>query len=312
MLNWLRSRRATSEIRAHIPILPGLRAQLEQTTREMESAVVQICGSFQGMAETARATVQDSAPAGLDEVLGRSRETIERLLQRMESNTDLSLRAVQRIEAVELALKSITGALADVEKIAFANRMLALNAKIEAVHVGEAGAGFGIVADEISAQAGKSSEITDAIGETVKKLGTVILGATAELREMASTDRRLLAASRADVHEAVEALGQAHSRMEAALDDTRSRNEQLAADVSRAVTNLQFQDRLGQRIGHVNEALEQMEQSFRRVVDGRDEVPGDRHLEVMENLTRSFTMADERTAMAGGSEEANGDDVELF
>ena len=46
----------------------------------------------------------------------------------------------------------IESLLSEFQKIAFSNKLVALNARIEAVHVGQLGRGFEVVADEISRQ----------------------------------------------------------------------------------------------------------------------------------------------------------------
>ncbi len=314
------------EVKAHMPVLGVLRGQLTETTAEMERSVVSVCGSFQGIAAAARETVDettrvvgsgDSSGSGVDQILSTSAATIERLIQRMESNSEISMRAVERMQQVEVALREITRAIADVDNIAFTNRLLALNAKIEAVHVGEAGAGFGVVADEISAQAKRSTEITERITETVKELSVTIVGAAAELRDMAEADRENLAASRRDVGQALHDLGEAHTGMRSVLDDARVKSAKLADDISRAVMHLQFQDRLGQRISHVVTALDNMESALRRSLVSADHACAEtmaRRGEIVSNLEGSCTMERERAVLAGdapaGPDQTG--DVELF
>lgn len=312
------------EVKAHVPVLPALRNQLTDTASEMERAVVDVCASFQGIAANARTAVDETSrllgsgddPNGVDGVIASSRTTIERLLARMEHSSGVSLRSAARIEAVEAALQGITKAVAEVDNIAFANRMLALNAKIEAVHVGEAGAGFGVVADEITAQAAKSTEITDRITETLKQLRQAITGAAAELRTMASDDKQNLEASRNDVRAALDDLARATSGMHDALSEARSRSGQLADEISRAVIGLQFQDRLSQRIAHVTGALESMERSLSRCLGKAASAidAAERHSQIVSGLEQACTMEGERAVLAGAPREErnSNDDVELF
>ena len=312
------------EAEAHTAVLPALRRQLEESTADMERAVVGVCGSFQGIVAEAREAVADTSrlmgqgdgSEGVEATLTKSRATIEHLLERIQHSSEVSLRAAARIEGVESALNGITKALAEVENIAFANRMLALNAKIESVHVGEAGAGFGIVADEITAQASRSTAITDEMAATVRNLRKVILGAAEELKALASDDRVNLAESRREVRDALDEFSRANLGMREALEAAQSRGVKLADDVSHAVVGLQFQDRVTQRIGHVVEALDQMEQAFRRCLAGE---PGAaegnvRRAEIVAGLEQSCTMHGERAALSGAIEEqvTDTESVELF
>lgn len=329
LTGWLRSGFSIGlarEAKAHIPVLPLLRIQLEQTSAEMESSVVSVCGTFNEIASNARDSVKESTRAvgaeqetgaGLESALANSRTTIENLLERMERNSELSMRVVERMGVAEASLNGITRALVEIDKISFGNHMLALNAKIEAVHVGDKGAGFGVVADEIAAQARKSSSMTEQIEQTVQDLSRAMIGAAGELRALASADREKLAESRAEVRAALDCLGHAHETIRERLEVARNRQEQLAEDISRSVQTLQFQDRLSQRIGHVVTALDRMEKAFRGEFDGHDSPASAgvaRHEKVLSDLRQSCTMEGERAVLEGGPvnvEDSSGD-VELF
>jgi methyl-accepting chemotaxis protein len=182
-----------------------------------------------------------------------------------------------------------------------------LNAKIESVHVGEQGAGFGLVADEISKQALRSTELTGEIDEAVSELRRSVETAAASLREFAEEDRDRIAASRAEVKQTLDALEAAHWEMRASLSETAERSEHLASDIARCVVALQFQDRTNQRIAHVMEALASMEQAL-SAEDCSLADREDRRREVVSQMERAYTMEAERTTAASAAP----GDVELF
>ena len=292
----------------------------------MEASVVDVCGSFNGMATRARETVaQTSQVVGrggantVDNLIETSSATIQRLVERMEASSQLSLQAAERIESLEGASRRILQDLAEVENIAFRNKLVALNAKIEAVHVGEAGAGFGVVADEISEQARRSGEMAEKIGEAVREMSSAVFTATGELRKLAENDQALLEQSRAEVNDALASLRTAHEGMAQAVSRSNETGEALAAEISRAVMAMQFQDRLGQRIAHVVDALEAMEASFAmrlREPAAPDPTGGTDRADPLSKLRDSYTMHAERTVAAQPGDdvasEAEDCDVELF
>src|SRR6202044_1157417 len=107
----------------------------------------------------------------------------------------------------------IVRALADVDKIAFGNTILALNAKIEAAHIGERGAGFEMVAQELWTQARKSQEITEGIRTTILRLAGDAKAAETEIGEMACSDRDRITALQVQVQGALDRLERAHGDM---------------------------------------------------------------------------------------------------
>ena len=66
-------------------------------------------------------------------------------LLRSPENARRLMEAVARMEDVASAMEVIGSTTKEVDRIAFGIRILALNAKIESVHVGERGAGFAVV-----------------------------------------------------------------------------------------------------------------------------------------------------------------------
>jgi methyl-accepting chemotaxis protein len=303
------------EAEAHLPVLAVLRRQLGETASDVEQAVGSVCESFAGVAQRARETVAragrllaggsgegaGNAPqadaANMETLVSTSRATIEHLLQRMERGSELSLEAVRRMEELETSIRMVTRAIGEIDAIAFRNKILALNAKIEAVHVGEMGAGFGVVADEISHQARRSNELTEEIASVVSKLRASVEGTADSLRQFATEDRERIAASRDEVRATLDALETVHWQMRASLADTAERSDQLASDISRSIVALQFQDRTNQRIGHVVEALESMELA----ISGHNGVATDREQrrrEVVGEMKQAYTMEAERTAAA--------------
>lgn len=70
-----------------------------------------------------------------------------------------------------------------IEDISFQTSLLSVNASIEAAHAGDAGAGFGVVAKKVRELAGKSSDETSKIYESLKELQEVLDGAVGEFEK---------------------------------------------------------------------------------------------------------------------------------
>ena len=329
---WLRRKRLETfkdVVESHLPMLPVVDAQLRDTNQQMEQAVTRVGANFQRMVERAREGVNEAsrlvgtgeanAESGVGNLLSTSRTTLEDLLDRIVRDSEICRKLVERMESLEKDMDRIVNALADVDKIAFGNTILALNAKIEAAHIGERGAGFEMVAQELWTQARKSQEITESIRSTILRLAGDAKAAETEVGEMACADRGRIAALQGQVQEALGRLENAHGEMRQSVTDAGARSEALAGEIASAVQTMQFQDRLGQRIVHIVEALESMQAAIEAQLDplGRRPPSETGPSKAAELLSGSYTMAGERSVHAAAlgeqmSAEKDSNDVEIF
>ena len=254
---------ALGEVAASLPVLPVLAAHVRDVARHVESQVVEVCNGFQGMAERARASVSQAASSlhdehggeGLEELVSSSAATVEGLLRRIVRGSELSASGVARMGTIANDIDRVVKSLSSVDDIAMSTRILAVNARIEAVRVGEQGRGFAVVADEISQLARSSKHVADSIREIAERVTHDVASAVKELREMASADMAQVELSKREVEGTLQRLSAAHRTMGRSLADAAATSEQLAGDIARAVIAMQFQDRVSQQLGHVADAL---------------------------------------------------------
>jgi methyl-accepting chemotaxis protein len=311
-------------------MLPVVDAQLRDTNQQMEQAVTQVGANFQRMVERAREGVNEAsrlvgaaddstAEGGVGCLLSTSRTTLEDLMDRIVGDSEICRKLMERMDSLEKDMDRIVHALADVDRIAFGNTILALNAKIEAAHIGERGAGFELVAQELWTQARRSQEITEGIRATILRLAGDAKAAETEIGAMACSDRSRIAALQGQVQEALGRLESAHGDMRQSVAAAGARSELLAGEIASAVQTMQFQDRLGQRIVHIVEALESMQIAIEEQMDplGRRSASEIGQSKAAELLSGSYTMAGERSVHAAAlGEQTSGEevfsDVELF
>ena len=331
---WMRRKRLEElrdVVECHLPMLPVVDAQLRDANRQMEQAVTQVGANFQRMVERAREGVNeasrlvgadagsDAGEGGVGALLSTSRATLEDLMDRIVRDSETCGNLVRRMDSLEKDMDRIVHALADVDRIAFGNTILALNAKIEAAHIGERGAGFELVAQELWTQARKSQEITEGIRATILRLAGDAKAAETDVGEMACADRDRIAELQSQVQEALDRLERAHGDMRQSVAEAGGRSEALATEIGAAVQTMQFQDRLGQRIVHIVDALESMhtELEGRLAPLGRGSASETRQSKAAELLSGSYTMEGERAvhaAAVGGQTagEREFGDVEIF
>lgn len=316
------------EVAGHLPHLPSLEAQIRDTIQDVETAVSEVCVGFEGMATKARDSVAAALKlvgaensSGIETLLTASRRALGQLQMQIERSQEISAQVIERMQEMEGTSAVIVKALSEIDRIAFGSKLVALNAKVEAAHFGEEGNAFGVVADEIAAQARRSEEITEHVVGEMNLLRSKVSAASTSLEEMAQMSVGTLEMSRNELEGALGELTRAHGEMEATLAASVTNGQQLADEIARSVMALQFQDRVGQRLGHVADELASMRKTVHvplEFLSKQTPVLGEaRRKEVGARLAARYTMQSEREAINNEpptppKELAPMDGVELF
>jgi methyl-accepting chemotaxis protein len=310
-------------------VLPVASAQLRDTNRQIERAVAQVGANFERMAERAREGANQASQlvgaagqtggrptGGVGELLSSSQTTLGDLLDRIVQDGEVCRKLVERMDAVERNIGQVMRGLADVDRISFGNTILALNAKIEAAHMGERGQGFELVADSLWAQSQQSEQITGQIRATILRLAGDVKAAGTAIGGMASADQEGTAALHTQVHGALDRLKQAYDEAQRTVADGAARQQKLSAEIASAIQAMQFQDSVSQQIGHIEQALESMQTAIAAPL-GLGEPSRADNAVAIGLLSESYTMEGERTVHAAVTGEKHSgakalDDDEIF
>ncbi|HEY1336424.1 MAG TPA: methyl-accepting chemotaxis protein [Bryobacteraceae bacterium] len=291
-----------------LAVIPVLRGQLRETADQAENAVRSVCDQFQSIADESRSAVERAADllggrkegAGIERSIETSRSTIADLLERLERAGKISALAIARMERIEESTRGMEALLHGVQRISFHSKLVALNAKIEAVHVGELGSGFEVVADEITRQADESAGLAGQIEAYIAEMRERVKMASDDLRAFVAGESERLAGSRREAEDALGLLQSTHRSTRESVEAMAADARRLADRIASAVVGLQYQDRMNQRVSHVIEALEQLESAV-----------GGRSGDLMEEVRSGYTMEAERAVLARTVTPVEGD-VELF
>ncbi|MFY9852802.1 MAG: methyl-accepting chemotaxis protein, partial [Terracidiphilus sp.] len=303
----------------YLPHLSRMSAQLKQTSKQIESSVVGVCDSFQGIAERARSTVSRTADFLSSKDNGASSKqsfatliqncsaTLVKILNTTEEAGEVSRRAIDRIDQMDHASQMIGSALVKLEQIAHENKMLAMNARIEAAHAGIHGAGFAVVAVEVVSQTERAQEVTAQVGGLIANLRALAGSTLEDLRRMNEQDSKRLEKCRHEVDDSLRDMQDAHGEMEQMLTGMTDEGALLANDIGAAVRGLQFQDRTGQQIAHVVEDLDTLYAKLTARVGSAGE------WEAASNEGFSaYTMLEERQVAGIAITESAGGEIDLF
>jgi methyl-accepting chemotaxis protein len=228
--------------------------EITRMTRETAEAAAQIAAASEALAETAseQAASLDSTRASSEEI----RSIADRNVERVQAASGLTreagdeftraherlARCVQAMKDIDVSGAEISRVAAIIDGIAFQTNILALNAAIEAARAGDAGAAFGIVADEVRALAqrsakaaqdtstmvasavGKSSEGKQRLAELAEGIEAITRGSAAiggEVEQIAGASETQTAA--------VAAISRALAQMELVTQSVSACSEENAA-----------------------------------------------------------------------------------
>lgn len=208
-----------------------------------------------------RGTLEDSAAvaerqAGTLSELVHQAQQIGQAQQHIHSETQLSQQALQRArDSVEHVGSEVTGVVStlhqvseaarQITQVALQTRLVAFNASVEAKRAGEAGRGFGVVADAVKDLSTQVESISKAIMGTVATLDQRIQSLAADLSTApeAATDKAHGHGSAKDsgrrVHQALLGVEAAVQRIVSAAESSAQLSSGINQQVSRMAQEVQ-------------------------------------------------------------------------
>lgn len=323
------SSRFEVEARAHAPLIPILSRQLKETVSSIESSTGEVCANFGQMANLARsaaglgsALAGQNGSATVTDAVDDCRAMLGQLSDRLEHSGELYARAIQQMEIANGSVQRVFTVLQELDQASFTSRIVALNAKIEAVHLGSLGTGFEVVAEQISSQAVRSSQLTEKVVSLLRELTRTMDHTMSELKELADADKAEAGRSRETASHTLGILEQASERMQQTVAESCRASETLYEQISKAIVNMQFQDRVSQRLGHVIDSLDAMTRALGNETEvGQGSATlEERKQQVAAQLAATYTMPSERAAHpsgdslpdSAGTHPDAGGEIELF
>jgi len=200
-----------------------------------------------------RGTLEDSA-AVAERQVGTLTELVQRAQQigqaqsHIRSETQLSQQALQRArDSVEHVGSEVTGVVStlhqvseaarQITQVALQTRLVAFNASVEAKRAGDAGLGFGVVADAVKDLSTQVESISKAIMGTVATLDQRIQSLAADLST--SADQRSGKGGERQVHQALLGVEAAVQRIVSAAESSAELSGDINQQVSRMAQEVQ-------------------------------------------------------------------------
>lgn len=281
--------------------VPTLNSQLSTANSQMEMGIVNLAEAFSEIHSKLNDTV--SVAAGAAHVLGNTAsgngladqvaQSLNGMLSSIRNSFDEKATIMQEVKGFISSTEELAKMAASVENLAARTNLLALNAAIEAARAGEDGRGFSIVADEVRKLSMLSAETGVKIRERVQLIASAAKKAGDGAARMESSDEKVLSQASETLSGVVEQFEQVTVPLHQASEQIIANTNQVSSSLNNAVVHFQFQDRVSQILGHVQDSLSQVKSQLNTGLEALNVAA------LMHELERKYTMAEERVNHSG-------------
>lgn len=250
-------------------IIDSLVAELAGTSSEIESKTGTLTRLFQNLAVKAAAqndrvsklsavasgVVVNGESLTFDALGGLFDQSLTAIVEKILLLSQNAMAMVYAFNEVNVSMTALKDCIKSVDSINNQTRMLAINARIEAARAGEAGRAFAVISDEVRGLSGTTQQVADVMRTHVEKVVQGLQQSHEALHAVATIDmsENIMAKERLDVM--VGSLLERSAALTTIVDDAAADSDVITQEVGAAITTLQFQDRVSQRIDQVMDTL---------------------------------------------------------
>ncbi len=291
-------------------VLPVWSAHIENSRSQMEVAVAALAQRFASIVERLEQALKVSMQGGEQGLAGvfeqsaqELRSVLDSLREAMASNRAMT----SEVQNLGRFIDELQAMAAEVANIAAQTNLLAINAAIEAAHAGENGRSFGVLAQEVRKLSAMSGETGRRMAQKVTTISTAIETARQAAEESAQREQTSSVASEAAITGVLDGFRKVTHDLEASASVLKQESIGIQSEIVDALIQLQFQDRVSQRMTHVRHNIERLPAML---ADSRAQfersgvlVPVD-GAALLAELHDSYAMDDERVTHGGGVAQA--------
>lgn len=221
--------------------------------RQLSSGVSKLgrdAAEVRGLLEDTQKVVLSQAQAM--QALGGELEQVRHAQDGINQSTELTREAVERartalagvgqeVGGIVSTLRQVSDAASDITRIALQTRLVAFNASVEAKRAGEAGRGFGVVADAVKDLAAQVEASSKAIMGTVGTLDSRIENFSRELRAdgAGGAGQSAIHQAFADVEVDVDKIAQSARESQSTTQQLAVRSGELGVEIQQAMRKLE-------------------------------------------------------------------------
>jgi methyl-accepting chemotaxis protein len=297
-------------------VAPVWCGHIESSREQMESAITALSCRFAGIAEKLDAAVHaaametqtvDDVEQGLVAVFSRSERDLAAVVAAQKDGVADMLTMLDKVQGLDRFIVELRDMAADVAKIAQQTNLLAMNAAIEAARSGELGRGFAVVAKEFRMLSTQSADTGRRIAEKVALISEAIVDTSRVVRDSVHHDDGSKVAAEAAIGRVLANLRTFTDALQRSSNLLKDESLGIKSEISQALVQLQFQDRVSQIMSHVRDNIGRLPTQFQDNVEihaqsGDLKAPDPQVL--LAELKQTYVMADQHVIHDGGKVKA--------
>ncbi|MBF0235892.1 MAG: hypothetical protein HQK65_23095 [Desulfamplus sp.] len=227
------------------------------------------------------------------------------MLQEIRDQLNLTIQRkgedISKLDFIRDSADKIKPFSSEIASIAFATKMISLNASIEAARAGEHGRTFEVVAAEIRKLAERSTSSAEEMENSLNQIVLFIETAIAELKEAIDVEGRFINSTVVLLQDVVMSVVESFVSISEAIEKTLGDSSTFRDEVNSIVFNLQFEDICNQMSQHTVHILDTIKEDLESLKVGKDieEKKGDNSGvsigdKILNSAKHLFTMEEER------------------
>jgi methyl-accepting chemotaxis protein len=253
-----------STLGADVRILIELDESREQIARWIEDVgsvterEVLACGHVLGAIVDKARHLTDESDRAVASSMRHSEEITGHFVKGMREDIVAQETAVQSV--LKMA-SGIEAAVAAINDLTLSSKVLAINARIEAARLGAQGKGFAVIADSLSGLSGVIRGASDTVSSSIDAIRKGLPQMSASAASMSERTNVFIEQVSRQVKSAALQTGNGQS------DGSLAELTELS---NQALSHLQFQDSMAQKLLSINGNLTRVKERVRQLLDGSD------------------------------------------
>jgi methyl-accepting chemotaxis protein len=306
-------------------VAPIWSGHIETSREQMEIAVSSLSLRFSGIVEQLNAAVHASSMAtdpveargnGLVAVFAKSERDLGMVVASQKTAMSSVTTMLEKVQELDRFIAELQDMAANVAQIAAQSNLLALNAAIEAARAGEMGRGFAVVAKEFRMLSTQSAETGKRITEKVGVISAAIVSTCNAAEDSTRQEDISLGKSEQTISAVLTELRGVTDVLHRSGELLKEESIGIGEQISDALVQLQFQDRVNQILSHVRDNIEHLPgflgQHCRQVADNGALAPLDAEA-LLAELKKNYAMAEQHAVHVGGqAQQAEESDITFF
>jgi methyl-accepting chemotaxis protein len=311
----------SSALSAIVVVLELMSAQLQDIEADIGASVEGVCCGFSGMGERARAALASASDAldssvdggGLQAFVYRVKIALEVLLNRIESDRNCDSRLAIDLRETRERLNLIDRLSRKMMQVGMRAADAIPQESVDDMDDEELEQAYYQLKDKVSVLAYAAKEAGKAVCDIHSGIQKS-LGGTCELLERKIQDDDDVAqTTEVRIRELLDKMSGTYDRMSKSLSSSATMSWQLNVDINQAIVNMQFHDRVSQRLAHLTQSIGELVNDIRPHTVSADAGEAKTITDYwLNHIQQKSTMASERSLVPEQAVETSANTVELF